>query len=149
MEENTNVTEQEVKKGNGKVVGIVAAIVVVLLLVAGLAYYFCAPKTSADAKTITIVVVDDSEAMTLYLVNTSAEYLSEVFDEVDDLSVEGYDTDYGLYITTVNGLYADYDADSAYWSIYVNGDYGMYGADSQPVTDGDEYKLVYTVYVAY
>ena len=64
----------------------------------------------------------------------------------DDLTVEGADGDYGLYIDTVNGLTADYAVDGAYWSIYVNGEYGNYSADQQPVADGDVYGLVYTVY---
>jgi len=81
-------------------------------------------------------------------VHTDAEYLAQVFDEVDGLTVEGDTTEYGLYITTVNDVTADYNVDGAYWAIYVNGDYGMYGADQQPVTDGDKYTLKYEVYVA-
>ena len=58
----------------------------------------------------------------------------------------GSESDYGLYIETVNGLTADYDANGAYWSIYVNGEYGQYGADAQPVADGDAFSLVYEIY---
>ena len=69
-----------------------------------------------------------------------------IFDEIDDLTVEGTVGDYGLYIDSVNGVLADYAADGAYWSIYVNGEYGNYSADMQPVADGDVFGLVYTVY---
>lgn len=101
--------------------------------------------TAEGSKHVTITVVDNEQNETTYEANTDAEYLKEVFDEIDDLVVEGDDSEYGLYITTVNGLTADYNTDGAYWAIYVNDEYGMYGADQQPVTDGDAYKLVYEV----
>ena len=64
----------------------------------------------------------------------------------DGFTYEGSDSDYGLFINSINGLEANYDTDGAYWAIYVNGDYGQYGADSQPVADGDSFGFVYEVY---
>lgn len=141
MSETTN------KKSSKKLIIAIVALVVLIAVFVG-AYFLLAPKASEGAKAITIKVVDDAGAQTAYDVNTDAEYLAEVFDEVDGLTVEGTEDDYGLYITTVNGLTADFDADGAYWSIYVNGEVGMNGASSQPVVDGDEYSLVYEVYNA-
>ena len=133
------------KKGSKKlVIGVIAVIVIIAALLG--IYRANAPQATAGAKHVIIEVVDDAGASTSYEADTDAEYLSEVFDEIDDLTVEGETSDYGLYIDTVNGLYADYSADGAYWSILVNGEYGEYGADSQPVTDGDTYSLVYTIY---
>ena len=126
-------------KGNGKKIGIGIAIVAVIFLVAR-------PKASKGAKAVTIEVTDNEGQVTKYETNTDAEYLGEVFDEIDDLTVEGTVGDYGLYIDSVNGVLADYAADGAYWSIYVNGEYGNYSADMQPVADGDVFGLVYTVY---
>ncbi|MCR5468697.1 MAG: DUF4430 domain-containing protein [Lachnospiraceae bacterium] len=102
-----------------------------------------ATTEAAETKQVTLEVVDNEGTSTSYEVSTDAEYLSEVFNEIGDLTVEGYDSDYGFYITTVNGLEANYDTDGAYWAIYVNGEYGMYGADTQPVADGDTYSLKY------
>ena len=58
----------------------------------------------------------------------------------EDFTYESSTSDYGMYISSVNGLKAD-DTKKTYWAIYVNGEYGQYGADSQPVNDGDEYAL--------
>ena len=58
-----------------------------------------------------------------------------------DFTYEGTDGEYGLYIDSVNALKADYNVDKAYWAIYVNGEYGQLGADTQPVNDGDSFKL--------
>ncbi len=132
--------------GKGRLIAVLIAVVVVLAIVLVCAGNLFAPKTTEGAKSITISVVDDAGEISTYEVKTDAEYLSEVFDEVDELTVEGYESSYGLYITTINGVTADYDADCSYWSIYVNGEYGMYGADSQVVTDGDEYTFCYEVY---
>ena len=137
---------EQKKSKKGLIALIVAIVVVVALLVA---YHVFKAQPSAGAKAVTVTVVDASGDATEYETNTDAEYLSEVMDELSestDFSYDGYDSDYGLYITAVNSITADYDTDGAYWSIYVNGEYGMYGADSQPVTDGDEYTFAYEVY---
>lgn len=137
----------EAKKSNKKlIIGIVVLVAVVAIF--AVVYALCKPGTSKGAKAVTIEVTDNNQQTTSYKVNTDAEYLSEVFDEIDDLVVEGTVSEYGLYIDTINGVTADYNVDGSYWAIYVNGEYGMYGADQQPVADGDTYGLVYTVYVA-
>lgn len=97
---------------------------------------------------ITVEVVDDQGETKSYQSVTDAEVLYDALLEIDGLTLDGYESDYGYYLTGVNGLTADYDADGAYWSLYVNGEYGSYGIESQPVADGDTYRLVYEVYVA-
>lgn len=98
-------------------------------------------------KRYTLTVVDDAGAEKDYEGLTKAKYLRELLDELQekgDFSYSGVEESYGLYITTVNGFAADPDRDHAYWAIYVNGEYGRYGADTQPVEDGDEFRLEYT-----
>ena len=138
------------KKGSNKKIILGIAVVVVLVVVFAVIYNIFSPKAEEGTKAYTVEVIDDTGTSTVYEGTTDAEYLSELMDELaaaEDFSYDGYDSDYGLYITTINGLLADYDADSAYWSIYVNGEYGQYGADSQVVTDGDAFSFVYEVYV--
>ena len=138
------------KKGSNKKIILGVAVVAVLVIVFAVIYLAASPKAGEGSKAYTVEVIDDTGASTVYEGTTDAEYLSELMDELaaaEDFSYDGYDSDYGLYITTVNGLLADYDTDGAYWSIYVNGEYGMYGADSQVVTDGDTFSFVYEVYV--
>ena len=48
-------------------------------------------------------------------------------------------------VACVNGERAIYEEDGAYWSILVDGEYGMNGIDTQPVSDGVEYSIVYTL----
>ncbi len=140
----TQTTSQTNKSNKKIIIGI--AVLVAIIAIFAVVYVIAKPKANQGSKTVTIEVTDNEGKITSYETKTDAEYLGEVFDEVDGLTVEGTEGDYGLYIDTVNGLTADYTADGACWSIYVNGEYGNYSADKQPVSDGDVYGLVYTVY---
>lgn len=97
---------------------------------------------------ITVEVKDAEGNVSTYTGKTNAEVLSDAIEDIEGVTLDGYQGDYGFYITAVNGIVADYDADGAYWSVYVNGAYGEYGVDQQPVADGDTYTFAYEVYVA-
>ena len=55
--------------------------------------------------------------------------------------IAGDDSDYGLYVKTVNGLTLDYDKDGKYWAFYVNGEYAATGVDSTNVEAGAVYAF--------
>ena len=55
--------------------------------------------------------------------------------------IAGDESEYGLYVKTVNGVTADYDKDRTYWAFYVNGEYANTGVDSTPVEDGAVYSF--------
>lgn len=104
------------------------------------------PAASTGSKQVEVTVRDDKGEEKGYQVNTDAEYLIQVLDELKqggEFTYEGTDGDYGMYITSVNGLEANYDVNQAFWSIYVNGEYGSYGVSDQPVNDGDQFMLAY------
>lgn len=131
------------KEKDGKKLLPAAVILVAVIAVFAVVYANFRPRAQAGAKSITLTVVDDQGKETPYEIHTDKEYLGEVFNEVDGLTVKGTEGAYGLYIETVNGLTADYDTDQAYWSLYVNGEYGTNSADSQPIADGDAYMIKY------
>jgi hypothetical protein len=60
------------------------------------------------------------QCFTVYNHNTDAEYLRQALEEIEGLTVEGEESDYGLYVKTVNGITADYETDGAYWAFYTN-----------------------------
>lgn len=142
MNEETNTKKQGSKK---ILIGAIA--LVLLIAIFGITYFVFVPKPTEGSKAITVTVVDDTKTETSYPVTTDAEFLGEALDEIEDLTIEGTEGDYGLYIDSVNGLRAESgDEGGTYWAIYVNGEYGQYSVDSQPVTDGDTYSLVYEAY---
>ncbi len=133
------------QKSNRKI-WIAVAVLAVIAVIFGAVYMFAGPKAEKGSKNCTLEVVDDKGEVTTYEASTDAEYLREFMNELaesEDFSYEGEEGDYGVYITSVNGLVADYETNGAYWSIYVNGEYGQNSAELQPVADGDTYRLAY------
>ena len=55
--------------------------------------------------------------------------------------IAGEDSDYGLYVKTVNGVTADYDTDHTYWAFYVDGECAATGVDSTDITAGATYTF--------
>lgn len=146
------MAEQQKKKGNKAVViGIVALVAVIAIL--AVVFLVFREKPVQGAKSVTIEVIDNSQESIVYDVHTDAEYLRQAMDEAEGLEFSGSESEYGLFIDTVNGVTADYAADGAYWSFYVkdgegNYVYCNYGVDTQPVEDGDEFQIKYEVYAA-
>ncbi len=124
------------------------SIAALLLLILAFAFIYRQFKPAAESgsKAYTLEVVDDTSGSRSYEGHTDAEYLRGLMEELqekEDFSFAGEESQYGLFLQTVNGVTADYDKDGAYWSILVNGEYGQYGIDTQPVSDGDHFSLIY------
>ena len=110
-------------------------------LLAALLYLQTRPETAAGDKTIDVVVVhgDGSEAAFQY--QTDAEYLGDVLTE--NGLVEGTESTYGLFITTVDGETAD-DSLQQWWCITREGEMLSTGADQTHIADGEQYELTLT-----
>lgn len=55
--------------------------------------------------------------------------------------IEGEESEYGLYVKTVNGITADFDTDGVYWAFYIDGEYASTGVDSTDITAGSVYSF--------
>lgn len=120
----------------------------ILIAIAFGVYSMNQPKVSDNLKSVTLEVVDSKGKSKDYKIDTEAEYLIGVMDELSktqDFTYKAEDSEYGAFITEVNGEEAKSE-DSAYWAIYVNGEYGQYGASEQPVNNSDAFKLAYEKY---
>ena len=91
--------------------------------------------------TVTVIHKDQSEKTFTYTSNE--EFVGTVL-KAEGL-IKGNDGPYGLEITEVDGEQAIYATDGAYWAVYVGEEYAMTGIDTTPITQGGQYKLVYTV----
>ena len=103
-----------------------------------------APESEdASSVTVTIEITDDKgEKTSKEYSSSTAKTLADILKEND--LVEGEESEYGLMITTVNGVKADYNTDGAYWALYKNVEYMMTGADGETLEAGAVYGLVYT-----
>lgn len=90
-------------------------------------------------KEFSLTVTDKDGTKTQFEIHTDKE---TVGDALTDLGViEGEDSEYGLYVKTVNGVTADYETDGAYWAFYINGEYAQTGVDATPIAEGEEYSF--------
>ena len=137
-----NMTEKQTTSKKKIALGI--GCLVVLIAVLAVIYSVFGAKPVAGSKDITIEVINKAEESVVYELSTDAEYLRQAMDEAEGLTYDGTESEYGMMISTINGEIADYSVDGGYWSFYVNDDYCNYGIDTQPVVDGDAFKIVYT-----
>ncbi len=120
-----------------------AAAFVVLAAVLALVWRSTRPAPAEGAKHITVEVVHKDGGAKTFTYHTDAEYLGQVL--VDAGLISGDSSEFGLYVTTVDGETADYDADQSWWALSVNGEFAQTGVDATPVRDGDAYTWTYTI----
>ncbi len=96
--------------------------------------------TAAQGVSFEVVVTDVEGNETSFSYTTTKATVGEAL--VEEGLISGEDSDYGLYVTTVNGITLDWDADQMYWAFYIDGEYAMTGVDSTEVTEGAVYSFV-------
>ena len=118
--------------------GILAAILIVLCIAAGILYTQNKPETISGTKEISISVIHADQTENTYTYLTDAEYLGEVL--LENELAKGDITDYGLFISTVDGETAD-NSKQQWWCITKGGEQVNNGADTLPIIDGDQFEL--------
>lgn len=86
-----------------------------------------------------LTVVDKEGGETQFVIHTDKETVGDALTELG--FIEGEESEYGLYVKTVNGITADYDTDGVYWAFYVNDEYSSSGVDSTTITLGESYSF--------
>ncbi len=94
---------------------------------AGAKFTFEAYDLNGGVKTFDLTAKDGEETVGAVLVREGL--------------VSGDESQYGLYVKTVNGITLDYDSDKMYWAFYVNGEYAMTGVDATPIEEGSVYAF--------
>ena len=77
-----------------------------------------------------------------YEVHSDADTVGEALQSLE--LIDGDDSEYGLYVTTVCGQTLNWDADHMYWAFYENGEYANAGVDTTNITEGNVYSFVAT-----
>ena len=132
------------KTANKKITRLTAAL---LVLVLALSLAACGTKTPAETeapaagKHFIFTVVDDKGESTSFVLTSEEETVGAAL--LAEGLIEGEESQYGLYVKTVNGLTADYDADGHYWAFYIGEDYASTGVDQTPLEDGGSYAFQY------
>ncbi len=114
-----------------------------------------APTVTSTAAP-TVAPTEPDSKVNFNVVVTDVDGTSKTFEYASDAEtvgaallanglIAGTESEYGLYVTTVNGITADWNTENAYWAFYINGEYAMTGVDSTPITEGATYSFVKTV----
>ena len=117
--------------------------VILLLVVAAAAvllYLHFRPQASEGAKAIAVTVVHGDESSKEFQIHTDAETLREALEQ--EKLIEGTESEWGLYVLTVDGETAD-EATQQWWC-FNDGAGNMLetGVDSTMIQDGDSYEIV-------
>ena len=84
-------------------------------------------------------VTDTDGNETQFDVHTDKTTVGDALEELDIIS--GDQSEYGLYVKTVNGITLDFDKDGYYWAFYINGEYAQSGVDSTDIKEGEAYAF--------
>jgi len=118
-----------------KLISLILAVLTLISLTAcGAAEEAEGPKVS-----FTLIVVDGDGNETTHQIETTKTIVGEALFE--EGIAKGEEGDYGLFITEVNGIYAEYNETGTYWSFYIDGEYAMTGVDKTDIVDGATYML--------
>ena len=88
-------------------------------------------------------VTNTDGAVTKFLIKTDKKTVGEALLELG--MITGDASDYGLYVTSVNGIAADWNTECAYWAFYINGEYAQTGVDATDITAGATYGFTKTI----
>lgn len=117
-------------------VACLAMVIVILAMV--FAYNQFKPQTQKGSKEIAIEIVIPGEDTQKFTLHTDAEYLRQALEE--EKLIKGSESDYGLFITEVNGRSAN-DADQEWWCITKEGAQVNSGVDTLAIADGEKYEI--------
>ena len=102
------------------------------------ATYVADKEFGEGSKTVTVKVVAEEQSLT-FTIHTDKTTLGEALKEHD--LIQGEESEFGMYVKTVNGIVADYDIDQTYWSLTKGGEMMMVGVDGAAIADGEQYEL--------
>ena len=124
-----------------KKIALIAGVLIVLIAAFALIFTLTRPETTQRTKTIQIkVVVSDTDTRE-YTLHTNQEYLRGALEE--EKLISGTESEYGLFVTTVDGVTAD-DSLQQWWCFTKGGGTVNTGVDTTPIQDGDQFEITLT-----
>ncbi len=96
-------------------------------------------KLGNGAVQFNFTVTDKDGKDTEFVIATDKKTLGDALLELN--LIAGDESEYGLYVKTVNGITLDYDKDKLYWALYIDGAYAQTGVDSTEIEAGKTYTF--------
>ena len=120
---------------------IAAAILLVLVVGALLVWQLNRPAAQEGSKKLVVTVVHGDGSSKDFSLATDAEFLRGALEE--QKLIEGSDSEYGMFVTAVDGETADSEAQQ-WWCFTKGGEMLMTGVDTTPIADGEHYEITLT-----
>ena len=126
-----------------KTTKILIALVVLAALIAGALALYSAymPQGVEGGKHIDGAVIHAYGSTKYFSIDTDSENLRVALEQEN--LIEGEDSSYGLYVTTVDGESAD-DSQQQWWCFTKDGEMLPTGVDDTMIQDGDHYEITFT-----
>ncbi|GHV42640.1 hypothetical protein FACS189490_12030 [Clostridia bacterium] len=99
-----------------------------------------AKEVGSGKTSLHFVVQNDGENNAYFLVKTDKKTVADALTEAN--LIAGETSEYGFYVTSVNGVALDYNTDNAYWAFYIAGEYASVGADKAEIKEDTVYSFV-------
>lgn len=98
-----------------------------------------ATELGTGQKAFDFTVTDFDGKETQFKIHTDKETVGEALSELG--LIDGEESEFGLYVKTVNGITADYNTDGKYWAFYIDNEYASTGVDSTAIENGKLYSF--------
>ncbi len=122
---------------------IAVAVLLVLVIGALLIWQLNKPVAQEGGKSLVFEVIHKDESHKDFTIKTDAENLRGALESVEGL-IAGSESEYGLFVETVDGETAD-SAAQEWWCFTKDGEMLMTGVDDTMIADGEHYEATLTV----
>ncbi len=85
----------------------------------------------------TFIVTEENGEEKKFEISTDKTIVADAL--LENELIAGEDTEYGLYVKTVDGVTRDYEIDGKYWAFCVNGDYAVKSPSETEIVAGETY----------
>ena len=121
---------------------LLSALVIVLMLVSVCA---CSDNGASNGNEVTfsLTVVHADKSEKEFEITTDKSNLRQALE--DENLISGTESEYGLFVTTVDGETADYSKNESWWNLLKSGESSPTGVDGCTIADGDRFEFVYTI----
>ena len=132
--------EQNNKKTGKRIWLALAAVILAAAVLLGV-YTLTRPAAVPGGKTIEAQVLTPDGMDDTFTITTDAEYLRGALESIN--LIAGSESEYGLFVTTVNGVTAD-DSKQQWWCFTKDGEMLQTGVDSTPIANSEHYEITLT-----
>ena len=100
------------------------------------------PEIGEGENTFLFEVVTDEDMSYFWVVSTDKTTVGEALIELD--LVRGEESEFGFFVTEIQGLVADFDNDGTFWAFYVDGEFAVTGVMDTEIEPDTIYGFVFT-----